>query len=152
MQIVSSKPPSPPRLAMGHTSKETGQLLSAVCVPDTVQESRVLVGLHASLDAVEGKGGEGGEDAGGAGSDFGAVALDEGRVGVAARGSSLLAAIFGFIAPSGSGVGLRHDGWGGTARGNMLVTSDLCLSGHAAIGAWPAEDDGNPPVATSALD
>lgn len=69
-----------------------------VRVPDTVQESLVLVRLHASLDAIEGEGDECGEDAGGASGDFDAVALDEGRVGAAA-GGPLLAAIVG--APSG---------------------------------------------------
>lgn len=31
------------------------------------------------------------------------------------------------------------------------MTSDLCLSGHTAIGTWPAEDDGDPRVADERL-
>lgn len=149
---IHLQPPLLPEFAMKHTSKETGQLLGAVRMPDTVQEPAVLVGLHAGLDTVEGKGGEGGEDAGCAGGDFGAVALDEGCVGAAAGGTPLLAAIVGSVAPSGSGVERwAHDGWGDEARRDMLVTSDLALSGHAAIGAWPAEEDGDPRVADERL-
>lgn len=50
--------------AGSRTSKEASQVLGAVGVLDAVDEAIVLICLHASLDAVEGKGGQGGKDAG----------------------------------------------------------------------------------------
>lgn len=70
------------------TSKETAKLLGTVRVLDAVEETAVLVGLHASLDAVEGKGGERGEDAGGAGGYLGAVTPSQ-RVGLVSSFSGL---------------------------------------------------------------
>lgn len=49
-------------------------------MPDTVEEAIVVIRLHARLDAVEGKGGESGEDARGAGRYLGAILLNKGVV------------------------------------------------------------------------
>lgn len=35
------------------TSKEATQMLSAIRLLDTINETTILIGLHASLDAVE---------------------------------------------------------------------------------------------------
>lgn len=61
----------------GRTTKEASQLLGLVRMPHTVHESRVFVCLHASLDAIERERGDGRQDAGCAGCDLGAIALDE---------------------------------------------------------------------------
>lgn len=43
-----------------------------------IEKTAILICLHTRLDAVQGKGHEGGKDARGAGGDFGSVALGEG--------------------------------------------------------------------------
>lgn len=59
------------------TSKEASQLLGLVGMAHAIDEAIVFVRLHAGLDAVEGEGGEGGQDAGSTGSDLCSVAFDE---------------------------------------------------------------------------
>ena len=104
-------------------------MLGTVRMSNTIQEPPVLVGLHPGLDAVEGERGERGEDTGRAGRDFDAVSLHERLWPSPSARRLLLTAV---VAPSGSGVGQRHDGWGGAAGRDILVTSNLSLSGHAA--------------------
>jgi hypothetical protein len=60
-----------------HTSKETPKFFGLIGVIYTIEEAIVLVRLHAGLDAVQGKGDGSRKHAGGAGSDLGAVPLDQ---------------------------------------------------------------------------
>lgn len=78
----------------------------------------VGVGLHAGLDAVEGKGGDGGQDAGARGSDLGAIALYP-----AARL---------FFANTGDTVLLRH---GASPEGSSGDILEAGLSGHGSRSA-----------------
>lgn len=51
-----------------HTTKEASEVLSLVGVSYTINDTVILVCLHASLDAVEGECGESGDNTGAAGS------------------------------------------------------------------------------------
>lgn len=59
------------------TSKEAGQMLRSIRLPDAVNEAIILICLHTRLDAVKRESSQSGEDAGRAGRDLGPVAFDE---------------------------------------------------------------------------
>lgn len=60
-----------------HTAKEASEFLGLVCMPYTVHKAVVLVGLHTSLDAVEGKSCQRREDTGCAGCHLCPISFDE---------------------------------------------------------------------------
>lgn len=60
-----------------HTAKEAPQFLGLVCMPHTVYKAVVLVGLHASLNAVEREGRQGGKDTRCTGCHLRPISFDE---------------------------------------------------------------------------